>query len=94
MHIATCTIQLQIYGASSLKDKRRVLKSVLARLPRQFNVAVAEIDFHDKWQSSVICLVTVGNDQAYLHGLLEKAVAWFDQNRIEASIESYSIEFL
>jgi uncharacterized protein YlxP (DUF503 family) len=66
---------------------------VLTRLPRHFNVAVAEVDLNDTWQSSVICLVTVGNDRAYLHGLLEKAVAWFDKNRIEASIEHYSIEF-
>lgn len=94
MHVATCVLQLHLYGALSLKDKRRVLKSVLTRLPRHFNVAVAEIDLQDRWQSSVICLVTVGNDQAYLHGLLEKAVSWISQNQNEASVESYAIEFL
>ena len=94
MHIASCIITLQLYGVSSLKEKRRILKSLLTRLPRQFNVAVAEIDYHDKWQTSVISLVTVGNDRAYLHGLLEKAVAWIEHNRFDATIESYAIEFL
>ena len=94
MHVASCVVALHLYGVSSLKEKRRILKSLLTRLPRQFNVAVAEVDYHDKWQSSVIGLVSVGNDQAYVHGLLEKAVAWIEHNRFEVTIESYSIEFL
>lgn len=94
MHVASCVITLHLYGITSLKEKRRIIKSLLTRLPRQFNVAVAEIDHLDKWGTSVIGLVTVGNDQAYLHGLLEKAVAWIEHNRFDATIEGYSIEFL
>lgn len=94
MHVATCVITLQLYGSDSLKAKRRILKSILTRLPRLFNVAVAEIDCHDTWRTSVICLVTVGNDSGYLHGLLEKAVAWIEENRPDATIEHYTIEYL
>jgi uncharacterized protein len=93
MQIASCTITLQLYGVHSLKEKRRILKSILARLPNQFNVAAAEIDHNDAWQTAVIALVTVGNDPGYLHGLLEKAVAWLEVNRPDAVIEQYSIEF-
>jgi hypothetical protein len=42
----------------------------------------------------VIGLVTVGNDTGYLHGLLEKAVAWIEENRPDAPIADYYIEFL
>ena len=94
MQIASCIITLQLYGVDSLKAKRRILKSILSRLPRHFNVAVAEIDCHDVWQTAVIGLVTVGNDTGYLHGLLEKAVAWIEQNRSDALVERYSIEML
>jgi uncharacterized protein YlxP (DUF503 family) len=94
MHVATCVITLHFYGVDSLKAKRRILKPILTRLPRQFNVAVAEIDNHDTWQTSVICLVTIGNDSGYLHGLLEKAVTWIEDNRPDTVIERYSIEFL
>jgi len=93
MQVATCVIKLQLYGVDSLKGKRRVLKSILTRLPKQFNIAVAEIDCHDVWQTAVIGLVTVGNDSGYLHARLEKAVAWIEQNRPDTSIEHYSIEF-
>lgn len=93
MHVATCVITLQLYGVDSLKDKRRILKSILTRLPRQFNVAVAEVDCHDSWQTAVISIVTVGNDAGHLHARLEKAVAWIEQNGRDALIEQYSIEF-
>jgi len=94
MHVVTCVITLQLYGIESLKGKRRVLKSILARLPRQFNVAAAEIDQHDTWLTAVICLVSVGTDPGYLHGMMEKAVAWIETNRPDALVERYSIEFL
>jgi uncharacterized protein YlxP (DUF503 family) len=64
----------------------------LSRLPRQFNVAVAEVDKHDVWGSAVIGLVTVGNDTAYLHGLLEKSVAWIEHARPDAPVDAYVIE--
>lgn len=93
MHIVSCTITLQLYGVQSLKGKRRILKSILVRLPKQFNVAAAEIDHNDTWQTAVIALVTVGNDPGYLHGLLEKAITWLENNRPDAVIEQYTIEF-
>jgi uncharacterized protein YlxP (DUF503 family) len=93
MRVATCVIILHLEGVSSLKEKRRILKSILSRLSNQFNVATAEVDYHDVWQTAMIALVTVGNDSAYLHGLLEKAVSWIEKNRPDVPIDEYSIEF-
>ena len=93
MVVATCVIKLRLDGVHSLKEKRRILKSVLARLPKHFNVAVAEVDLQDVWQTAVIAVVTVGNDNGYLHGLLEKAVAWIERERPDVPIDEYSIEF-
>jgi uncharacterized protein YlxP (DUF503 family) len=93
MLVATCTIKLRLEGVYSLKEKRRILKSVLARLPHHFNLAVAEVDCQDVWQTAVIALVTVGNDDGYLHGLLEKAVTWIERERPDVPIDDYWIEF-
>ena len=93
MIVATCVIKLQLDGVSSLKEKRSILKSVLNRLTNQFNVAAAEVDCQDVWQTAVIGLAAVGNDSAYLHGLMEKAVDWIETQRPDVPIESYSIEF-
>jgi uncharacterized protein YlxP (DUF503 family) len=92
MLVATCVIKLQLEGVFSLKDKRRIVKSILARLPQKFNVAVAEVEAQDVWQTAVIGLVTIGNDAAYCHALLEKAVAWIESNRPDVPISEYHIE--
>ncbi len=84
---------LSLPGVSSLKEKRRIVKSISSRLSRQFNVAVAEVDYQDVWQSAAICLVTVGTDSGYVHSLLQKAVNWVESSRPDAPLEDYSIEF-
>ncbi len=93
MYVASCTIKLNLNGVHSLKDKRRILKSILARVTRQFNLAAAEVDCQDVWQTAVIALVSVGNDAGYLHGMMEKAVAWIEQTRPDVPIDEYAIEF-
>ena len=94
MVVATCVIKLRLEDVFSLKDKRRIVKSILARLPQHFNVAAAEVDYHDVWHTAGIGLVTVGTDAGYLHGLLEKAVTWIEENRPDVPIEDYTIEFV
>lgn len=92
MLVATCVIKLQLEGVYSLKEKRRIVKSIMARLPHNFNVAVAEVGAQDVWQTAVIGLATVGTNAGYLHGLLEKAVAWVAEARPDAPISDYEIE--
>lgn len=94
MFVATCLITLELDGVRSLKEKRSIIKPVIARLQREFNLSVAEVDGHDTWGMAVIGLAAVGNDKAYLHSLLEKSVAWVETHRPDAPIAAYRIEFL
>ncbi len=94
MFVGTCIISLELEGIRSLKEKRSIVKSIVARLHREFNLSVAEVDSQDAWGTAIIGLAAVGNDKAYLHGLLEKSVAWVETNRPDAPIAAYSIEFL
>ena len=93
MFVGTCVVKLSLEGVFSLKQKRSIVKYIMVRLPKQFNVAVAEVEAHDVWQTAVIAIVTVGNDNGSLHGLLEKAVTWIEEQRPDAPIETYYIEF-
>jgi uncharacterized protein len=93
MVVATCLIALELEGVHSLKEKRSILKPIMTRLHREFNLAVAEIDGQDAWGSAVIALAAVGNDKAHLHSMLEKSVAWLEQYRPDVPINAYSIEF-
>ena len=93
MVIVTCTVQLELHAVHSLKDKRSVVRYITKRLPKQFNVAIAEVDDQNVWRSSIIGMVGVGNDARYLHGLMEKAVMWIEQHRPDCELVDYAIEF-
>ncbi len=65
-------LELQMNEAHSLKDKRHYVKSLKDRLRSKFNVSVAEIDFQDSWQRSVIAVATVSGDKAFATQVLDK----------------------
>ncbi len=93
MVVGVCTVQLEFY-ATSLKDKRSVIKPILARVRDHFNVSAAEVDDLDAWQRSTLAFACVSTDAAYAHGLLTKVVTYIEQNRFDASIVDYQIEIL
>jgi len=94
MVIGICTIELEIPMAASLKDKRQVIKSLTARLRKEYNVAVAEVDFHNAWNLTAIGIVTVSSDRDYAHGLLMKAVRRVEETRLDCDLVDYQIEFI
>ncbi len=91
--IALCTIDLIIHDSNSLKRKRRVLKSIRDRLRQKFNVSVAELDYQDLWQRALLGVASVGNDRAFLHRVLEQAVAMVEGMHL-AEVVDYQIEML
>jgi hypothetical protein len=92
MVIGSALIELDIPENGSLKDKRRVVKSVIARLRNEFNLAAAEVDAHDEWQRAVLAIVTVSTDPGHAHGLLEKAVDALAAWRLDCDLAGYEIE--
>lgn len=80
MSIGVLTIQLHLPGCSSLKEKRSLIKPILARLPREFNVAAAEIGFQDVWQDSVIGCVTISSDPTQNQRLLQQVIEFTTRN--------------
>jgi uncharacterized protein YlxP (DUF503 family) len=71
--IGVLTLELKIDHSHSLKDKRHVVKSLKEKLRSRFNVAVAEIDYQDVWQRSVVAAVTVSPDRARAEQVLQAA---------------------
>ena len=58
--------------AFTLKEKRSVVRRILARTKQRFNVSAAEIDYLDTPSAAEIGLVTVGNDHAFIDSVLSK----------------------
>jgi uncharacterized protein YlxP (DUF503 family) len=94
MVVGICTIDLSLPGNDSLKDKRSVLKPLLLRIRREFNVSVAEVDHQDAWNAATIGVASVSNDAAYLHGLFEKLVRWMDSTHLDVEVQDWQIEIV
>ncbi len=74
--LATLHIHLHLPTCASLKEKRGRIKPLIARLHREFNVSVAEMDLQDKWQEAVIACAMVGNDTAQLQRSMQSVAKW------------------
>jgi len=54
MFIVYGSVQLFLPYASSLKDKRQIIQSVVNRIRKRFNISIVEVDHHDLWQRSAL----------------------------------------
>jgi hypothetical protein len=91
MIVGVCTIELYMREAHSLKAKRQVLKSIITRVKNNFNVAIAEVDYHDKWQRAVLGVAVVSTAQDHANGILSKVVNFIEAMYI-AELLDYQIE--
>ena len=94
MVIGICNVELHLPGNGSLKGKRSILKPLLARLRREFNLAAAEVGCNDAWQSAEVAFVTVANDPGRVHAVLERAVRWIETHHPEVQVVDWEIEVL
>lgn len=84
MIVGTCEIELIIYEANSLKEKRHVIKSIIERIKSRFNASAAEIDYNDLWNRSVIGVAVVSNKKSLCESMLLKIIDFIDNdNRVE-----------
>jgi len=93
MAVGLLTLELHLTEAHSLKDKRQVLRSLKDRLRQNFNVAVAELDFEDTWQRSVVGVVTLSNEEQHVEEALQKVLAEADRI-LGPLLVAHTVDFL
>lgn len=94
MVIGVLTLELQVPDSASLKQKRQVVRSVVARLRNEFNVSVAEVDHLDSWQLATLAVACVSNDGGYAQGLMERVARFVDQGPFDLVLLDYETELL
>jgi len=93
MTIGVLRVTLRIPEAHSLKDKRRVVKSLLERVANQFNAAVAEVGDLDVWTRAQLAVVTVSNDRRHANAMLDSIRNFVDRHSA-AEVATADIELL
>ena len=72
-------ITLRLHECRSLKSKRKVIKSIIAKLRNNFNISIAEIGANDIYQRSEIGFTMVGNDSQLLNSKIDKVFNMTDR---------------
>ncbi|MCE9591051.1 MAG: DUF503 domain-containing protein [Planctomycetes bacterium] len=71
MVVGILQVELDISGAESLKDKRRVVSSLKDRLHREHMVSVAEVDLQDDCTRAVLGIALASSDARVCQGVLD-----------------------
>lgn len=91
--VGVCYVDGALHEGSSLKDKRRVLRSLTDRARAKFNVSVAEVDHQDLWCRFGLAFSHVSNSGAFSTEALSCVVNWLESQG-EFDIVDYSIQVL
>ena len=78
MLVALCRFDLRIPGVMSLKQKRHVVKTLIASLRGKFNVAVAEVDHQDLWQRATLGVSSVAEEGYHLKRVMHEVERHID----------------
>jgi uncharacterized protein YlxP (DUF503 family) len=92
MSIGLLSVDLFLPGASSLKDKRMVLRRLKDRL-RGSNVSIAEVAHQDLWQRAGLAVVAVASDKSVVERMLESALSEIERLEPDA-VTRAEVEYL
>ena len=85
MKIAAMTLRLRAPWVHSLKEKRMIVKSLIAQLQNRYHVSAAEIDEQDTHQLIVIGIASIIPNTALADSLMED-ISLFVEDNTEAEI--------
>lgn len=94
MFVGVCRMTIHVPASASLKDKRQVVRSVLARVRHQFEIAAAEVDHQETWQLATLGLACVSNDAGHAEEVLEAARRFVEESRPDVVVTEAEIEVL
>ena len=80
MRIAVITFRLRASWVHSLKEKRMIVKSLIAKLQNRFHVSAAEIDEQDTHQIIVIGVAAIVPHNAMADSLMEEISLFVEEN--------------
>jgi len=81
MVVGTLELQIRLLYSNSLKDKRRIVKSLIARIRNNFNVSIAEVGDYSLWKRAKIGIALLSSDTNYSNKVLDKILDFLKRER-------------
>ncbi|MCL1866058.1 MAG: DUF503 domain-containing protein [Oscillospiraceae bacterium] len=93
MNTLTAILTFHIPHADSLKDKRQVSRSLIAKTRQKFNVSIAEVDSQDVRRTLTIGLAVVSGEMTHARDSLDEAVRFLENNAFDLGAELTGTEY-
>ena len=94
MIVGLARVTIELPESMSLKEKRGPLRSIIGRVRSTFNAAVAEVDYQDSWRIGVLGIAVVSSQQRHANEMLDKIVAFVEDNLSEGVVSDIELEFV
>ncbi|SPJ14725.1 conserved hypothetical protein [Syntrophobacter sp. SbD2] len=91
--VGVALVCFRLHEIRSLKDKRKIVKSLVEKSRSRFNVTVAEVADQDVHQKASIGIAVIGNDGRVLNSLLDRIIDFMDSLSL-ADLVSREIELI
>ena len=93
MHVVLMQIRLRLLSRT-LKDKRGIVKSILARARNRFNVACRESGLNDQPGDAELAFVTVADTNSRARALMQELELWLVEERPDVEVTDVQVEEL
>ena len=92
MYVAAAQVTIHLFQSNSLKDKRQVTRSVLARLRDKFAVSAAEVGELASWNLARLGIACVSGEAQHAQEIVERAIQYIEQTRPDLEISDVVTE--
>ncbi|MDY6879735.1 MAG: DUF503 domain-containing protein [Desulfatiglans sp.] len=88
MVVGTLKIEFRLVDNHSLKEKRKVVKSMVGKVKSRFNVSISEVGSNDQWQKIELGISAVGNDRRHIDASLNKVFSFIETLYLAQIVDS------
>ena len=94
MTVGILSLTIHLPYCQSLKEKRRLVKPILARLHKEFNISVVEYDHHDTWQSCELLIACAASRGIHVEQILARVIAFYESHWPDLPLTHEKIEVI
>jgi len=70
--IGVLRVQLSFPGSKNLKNKRKELSKLKARLPKKYNISIAEVGYRENIKRSILGICIISNDTLHIESIFQR----------------------
>lgn len=91
MHLVGIEVNIRFHYLGSLKDKRRIVKSILDKTRHKYQISTAEVAHHDSLVEANLGFGMATNNRQHAETILQKVINYIDT---QSEVEIVNIEWI